>query len=214
MNERRVRMAAVALLLAVFVLIPRPSAVVSLPDGDRHIAAGGTLMFVRPADFGLALHPDQILVQSVIPPCDHNFDYCLYYLAPTFEGTTFKSAGVRIQARKDLVTSPQCLWTPPAGYTDFEPIVHDGLGYSTSTFAPIHDAGMGHFAEGVLYRLSVDTVCYEVETRIAQSQFSHYPPGAIEPFTSDDEALMQSRLDEVVASIRLVERPGERLFNH
>ena len=121
-------------------------------------------------DFGLALHPDQILVQSVIPPCDHNFDYCLYYLAPTFEGTTFKSEGVRIQARKGLVTAPSVFGRPRRVIPTFEPIVHDGLGYSTSTFAPIHDAGMGHFAEGVLYRLSVDTVCYEVETRIAQSR--------------------------------------------
>ena len=38
------------------------------PVPDRHVAAGGELMFVRPADFGLAVHRDQLLVKRRYPP--------------------------------------------------------------------------------------------------------------------------------------------------
>src|SRR5690606_21204076 len=88
---------------------------------DRHVVAGGELMFVRPADFGLAVHRDQMLVTSVIPPCDDGFDYCLYYLGEEFAGTNFRSAGIRIERREDLETAASCLTTPPRGYLDFQP---------------------------------------------------------------------------------------------
>lgn len=87
---------------------------------NRHVVAGGELMFVRPADFGLALHRDQLLVRSVIPPCDEGFDYCLYHIGEEFAGTNFKSAGIRIERREDLETAAACLFTPPRGYLDFQ----------------------------------------------------------------------------------------------
>lgn len=72
---------------------------------DLHVAAGGQLMFVRPDDFGLAVHRHQLPVQSTIPPCDEGFDYCLYYLGGQFAGTNFRNAGIRIERRDDLETA-------------------------------------------------------------------------------------------------------------
>src|SRR5690606_28999710 len=83
----------------------------SMPD--LHVAASGRLVFVRPGDFGLAVHRDQLPVLGVVPPCDEGFDYCLYYLGDEFEGTNFSNAGVRIERREDLGTVASCLSTPP-----------------------------------------------------------------------------------------------------
>lgn len=77
------------------------------PVPERHVAAGGVLEFVRPDDFGLALHPHQVLVSSYILPCDESFDYCLYYLGRELEGTNFESAGLRIERRVGSIASRQ-----------------------------------------------------------------------------------------------------------
>ena len=123
---------------------------------DWHVVAGGELMFVRPGNFGLAVHRDQVLVKAVIPPCDESFDYCLYYFGDEFAGTNFQSAGVRIERRRDLETPEACLYTPPRGYVEFQPTVRRGEGFAVSLFAPLFDGAAGSYAEGRLYRLFLD----------------------------------------------------------
>lgn len=191
------------LLLAVSVGASDEGAV-----ADRHVAAGGQLMFMRPADFGLAVHRDQVLVKSVIPPCDDGFDYCLYYFGDEFAGTNWESAGVRIERRSDLATAEVCLTTPPRGYVDLRPTVYRGDGFAVSRFAPLHRAAAGHYAEGELFRIALgDAACFEVETRIGLSRFEHYEDGTIRELKEADRSALAARLDAVVRAIRLVERP-------
>ena len=208
-----IALAIVALGAVVFG--DRPAADNDSPDaaGDVHVIAGGFLQFVRPDDFGLAATEEQLLVSSYIPPCDFGFDYCLYYHAPTFEGTTFESAGLRIQRRSDLSTQSACLAAPPAGYVEFEPQIRQGDRYATAKFAPVGDAAMGHYASGELYRLFFDAGCYEFETRIGQSQFANYEPGAIEEFTKEHAEALEARLRHALSLVRFVERPSEVIFS-
>lgn len=179
---------------------------------DRHVAARGQIMFVRPADFGLAVHRDQLLVKTVIPPCDDTFDYCLYYYGDDFAGTNFQSAGVRIERRAALHSVKACLFTPPRGYVDFEPTVRRKDAVAVSVFAPLQQAGMGHFSEGMLFRLAFEDTCYEVETRIGMSQAAHYAEGTVREFTEEERAVLTARLDEVVRAVRLVDDPDIVLF--
>ena len=134
---------------------------------DWHVVAGGELMFVRPGNFGLAVHRDQVLVRTVIPPCDESFDYCLYYFGDEFAGTNFQSAGVRIERRGDLETAEACLYTPPRGYTEFQPTVRRGEGFAVSLFAPLYDGAAGSYAEGRLYRLFLEGP--QAEFRLGQA---------------------------------------------
>lgn len=63
--------AAVMTAVVLAVVLAFSAAAMASDDGravDVHVAAGGRLMFVRPDDFGLALHRDQLLVRTVIPP--------------------------------------------------------------------------------------------------------------------------------------------------
>lgn len=178
-----------------------------------HVAAGGELMFERPADFGLAVHRDQVLVRSMIPPCDDGFDYCLYYLGDELAGTNFQSAGIRMERRKDLTTPEACLFTPPEGYTDFQPAVRREDGFAVSVFAPVQNAAAGHYSDGKLFRLFLgEATCFEVETRIAASRFEHYAEGTIREFTQEQRNALEDRLNDVVRAIRLVARPDVVLF--
>jgi len=165
------------------------------------------ITFTYPSnEFGLAVNQDQILVRSYIPPCDENFDYCLYYNGTAYQGTNFESAGVRIEERIDLTDENSCLNTEPAGYEAVKPdSTKSGSGYSSSVFANISGAGAGHFAVGSLYRLYVksNSSCYEFETRIGQTQFANYPPGAIKQFTQNDLRDVQLKLQKIIGQISL-----------
>lgn len=204
--------AAVPLMLSL-VLSPGLLAAAS-DDGhgpDLHVAAGGELLFVRPPDFGLAVHPGQLLVTSYIPACDWTFDYCLYWLGQDLAGTNFESAGIRIERRDDLTTAEACLWEPPRGWVALEPTVRMGDGFSVSSF-DVGEAAVGHYAEGTVFRLSLDTACFELETRIAARQFHNYPEGTIREFTDDAQAALEMRLAQVLHGVRLVDRPELELF--
>src|SRR5690606_22875587 len=180
---------------------------------DLHVAAGGQLMFVRPDDFGLAVHRHQLPVQSTIPPCDEGFDYCLYYLGGQFAGTNFRNAGIRIERRDDLETAASCLSTPPRGYVELQPVIRRDEGFAVSIFAPLFEGAVGHYAEGQLYRLALEGgACFEVETRIGAAQFGHFPEGTIREFTREDRDALAARLRDVVRAIRLVDRPDVVLF--
>lgn len=205
------------LLVGIILLLGVSIPALSSDSGempDWHVIAGGELMFARPADFGLAVHWDQLLVKSMIPPCDDGFDYCIYYYGDHFAGTNFRSAGVRIQRREDLDTESSCLFTPPRGYINFQPTaVRQGDGFAVSTFAPLFDGAVGHYADGELFRLSLDGgVCFEVETRIGASQFAHYPECSIREFTQEEREALEARLYDIVRAIRLVDSPSVVLF--
>lgn len=181
-------------------------------DVDRHVMAGGVLEFERPPDFGLAANRHQLPAVSYIPPCESGFDYCLYYIDDAYEGTNFESAGLRISRREDLDHLTACLLTPPDGYVEMEPRLHHGDGFVVSLFDPVQDAAMGHYATGSLYRLAIGAECYEFETRIGQSRYEFYEPGAIGEFTEEDFRAMEARLLDLLDSVRLVERPEISLF--
>ena len=83
--------------------------------------------------------------------------------------------------------------------------IKSGDNYSSSVFSNVGDAGAGHYAMGVLYRLYIysNSTCYEFETRIGQTQFANYPSGAIQQFTDADLAMVQSQFDAILKNISL-----------
>jgi hypothetical protein len=186
-----------------------PTLVLNAPSGtpaqSGQNVSDGTISFTIPSDFGLATAQEQILVRSYIPPCDPDFDYCLYYNGSAYEGTNFDSAGIRIEERSDLTTENLCLTTPPTGYSNFTPTSTTAGDYSISEFSPLGDAGAGHYAVGTLYRLwyDGDDTCYEFETRIGQTQFANYPSGTIQQFTATDQSALQSEMQNVLDGISL-----------
>ena len=211
-RSRLLAFVALILVAAVLVVMTLPDRLAGPPAPERHVVAGGVLSFERPHDFGLAVRPEEVLGRSYIPPCEPGFDYCLYYTGMEYAGTNFESAGLRIQRREDLAGEAACLTTPPAGYFDLQPRVRRGDGFAVSTFAPVGDAAMGHYAEGKLFRLALASACYEFETRIGQSRFELYEPGSVKEFTRADKEALEARLHEVLSTVRLVDRPGVPLF--
>lgn len=164
----------------------------------------GALTITRDtASFGLAASPAQILVQSYIPPCEDGFDYCLYYTGTAYEGTNFEGAGLGIVRRTDLSDRTMCLQTRPDGYTQLIPSIQEETGYATTKFAPLGDAGAGHFTNEELFRIYVDNGCYELRTRIGQTQFASYPEGTINEFTEQDEEAVRVLLREQIEMVTL-----------
>ena len=180
---------------------------------DQSVSDGTIKFSYDSKSFGLATSKEQVLVQAYIPPCDENFNYCLYYVGDTYKGTNFESAGFRIQKRTDLSSENSCLTTPPSGFDPSKAPDRksSGEGYSSSVFQNIGDAGAGHYASGSLYRLyikaatspNVTSSCYEFETRIGQTQFANYPAGAIKEFTSNDFDAMQAQLLGMISIVSL-----------
>lgn len=186
----------------------------SIPAFDQSIS-DGTITFSYPsAEFGLATNKTQVLVHSYIPPCNENFNYCIYYTGKQYDGTNFESAGIRVQKRTDFTGETACLNTPLSGFG--ESIKPDSTksasSYSSSIFSSVGDAAAGHYAVGSLYRLFVksNSSCYEFETRIGQTQFANYPPGAIKEFTTDDMKNVQSKLAQIIQQVSL--KSGEKIF--
>lgn len=192
---------------------PRPT---PAPSTENKTESDGTITFTySPSVFGIATNSERILVKSYIPPCGdgtNNFNYCLYYKDTAYAGTNFESAGVRIQKRPDLSTETACLHTPPMGLLSSNTranSVYTGVGFATSGFWPISDAGAGHVAGGEIYRLAYtdpltgDLLCYEFETRIGTTQFGNYPAGSIREFTSTDKITVQSALRSILEHITL-----------
>lgn len=201
------------ILLIVFVAIKpakRQTPVVTpspTPTPAANSISDGLITIEYPDDFGLATNPTQILVKSYIPPCDENFNYCLYYNDAAFVGTNFESAGLRVSKRADLSNERLCLETPPAGFSDTlaPQKLSSTDASSASLFNNMSDAAAGHYANGALYRLYVrnPATCYEFQIRIGQSRFENYPEGTIKEFTSDDQDVVKQKLEAVVNSISL-----------
>jgi hypothetical protein len=163
----------------------------------------GEVSFTVPKDFGLAVTKEQILAPSYIPPCDHLFDYCLYFYDDAYQHTNFDSAGIRINRRPDLLSMESCLGTPPDGYNSLLPNIFATSTYRTTLFEPIGDAGAGHYTQGELYRLAHNGNCYEFELRIGESQFANYPEGTVENFTDTDRLAIKTKLKEILSTISL-----------
>ena len=173
------------------------------PVGDKGISDGAMSIFYPIADFEMATSEQKMTVHSYIPPCDPDFNYCLYYTGTAYQGTNFESAGIRIDTRTDLTTQTACLTAPPTGYTNFVPTSTTAGDYSISEFTPIGNAGAGHFATGTLYRLAYNGVCYEFETRIGQSQFANYSSGTIQQFTVADQMNLQTEIIGILNGVTL-----------
>jgi len=174
---------------------------------DQTISDGTITAAYPSSSFGLATKASQIVVPSNIPPCDQDFNYCLYYIGNKYRATNFESAGVRILKRKDLTTERLCQQTPPTGFdaTIAPATTKSADAYSFSIFDNVGGAAAGNFATGSLYRLFIrsNSLCYEFETRVAQSQFSNYPSGTIDQFTASDQSEVQSQLADIVNTISL-----------
>ncbi len=164
----------------------------------------GTISFVVPTDFVLAVSQAQVLVKKYIPPCDEGFDYCIYYYSDFYKNTNFESAGLSIRRRADLKTSETCLRTLPAGYLTIGSTTAEFPQYSIGKFGPLDDAAAGHYATGEEYRLFTDQKCYQFVLRLGQSRFENYPVGTIQEFTIADSTRMLSRIRDIVSGINLV----------
>jgi hypothetical protein len=177
------------------------------PAFDQTLSNGTFTIGFSSKDFGLATDASQVLARAYIPPCDPNFNYCLYYIGNTYAGTNFESAGLRIKKRTDLTSEKTCLTTPPAGYAaSVKPVASTSTAmYASSVFTGVGGAGAGHYANGALYRLFVPSsgACYEFETRIGETQFANYPPGAIKEFTTEDRAAVSAELEQMIEHITL-----------
>jgi hypothetical protein len=170
---------------------------------DKTVSDGTITVGYPSKEFGLAASKEEILVTAYIPPCDENFNYCLYYRGSAYEGTNFESAGLRIKRRDDLKNETSCLTTPPSGYTSINPHVASSTGYATSLFPSLGDAGAGHYANGDLYRLSYRGACYEFETRVGASQYMNYPAGTIHEFGAEGQAAVFEMLAGILKTIML-----------
>ena len=177
------------------------------PALDQTLSDGAFTVAFPSTEFGLATDASQVLARAYIPPCDPNFNYCLYYIGSAYAGTNFESAGLRIKNRADLATEKSCLTTPPAGYAaSVKPVASTSTAaYASSVFTGVGGAGAGHYATGALYRLFVPSpaTCYEFETRIGETQFANYPPGAIKEFTAEDRAAVSAELQRMIENITL-----------
>lgn len=167
-----------------------------------NIVSDGMIMFVTPATFGLALKPEQILEKSYIPQCEPGFTYCLYFKGTDYKGTNFDGAGFGISKRTSLKKSNDCIAAQPDGYSDLKPITRKEVGYETALYANLGDAGAGHFSHDRLYRLFVDTTCYEFRQRIGVSQFDNFEDGTLKEFNTVDEKVLQTSLDAVLKGVK------------
>ncbi len=183
----------------------------SIPDItlDQSISDGAVTLEYPSADFGLATKKDQILVNSYIPPCDEAFNYCFYYNGKQYEGTNFESAGLRWQKRDDLKTQDTCINTPPKGFEAEGGLKPDARAventYVMGKFSNVSQGAAGHFAVGSMYRLFVkgSSSCYEFEMRVGQTQFANYPAGTKKEFTSQDLAVVASKVLRILYSAKL-----------
>ncbi len=174
------------------------------------IQSNGIITFTTPEDFGLASNNDQLLINSYIPPCDADFDYCLYYKGTVYTVTNFESAGVRIKNRTDLKTVATCLNAQPTGYTGLKStMVASTTSYKVSSFLGIGDAGAGHYSSGELFRLAYDETCHEFETRIGATRFANFPEGSIKEFSEASQKEISSKLKDIVFGITL--KNGEKI---
>src|SRR5258708_14257470 len=104
----------VALIFGVvwFVKYGKAPSLLATPTPDEaydRSVSDGTITVSFPAkEFGLATTPTQILVRSYIPPCNPNFNYCLYFIGQEYKGTNFDSAGLRLKNPDDLTTEQVC----------------------------------------------------------------------------------------------------------
>ena len=185
------------------LVLATPTGTISSSGSEPETISDGTISFTVPPDFGLATDQQQIVAHSYIPPCDPDFNYCLYYDGVAYRGMNFDSAGIRIYKRTDLVTQSSCLTTAPDGYANFTPTSTTAGDYAVSEFTPLGNAGAGHYAVGTLYRLEYNGACYEFETRIGTSQFANYPSGTIQPFTATDQAALQMEMQNFLNGITL-----------
>ena len=178
--------------------------VVTISKGTS--VSDGIITFSYPNNFGLAVTSEQIPVRTYIPPCDQDFNYCLYYIGNEYQGTNFESAGVRIKKVGAGINKDKC-FVPP--YDGLQKTVRDGKDYSIAIFDPFGQGAAGHYTNGTLYRFSYDGTCYEFETRIGMTQFANYPAGAIKEFTDKDKEAVLAKLASILNSIFLVS--GEKI---
>lgn len=166
---------------------------------NKHIAAGGNFSFERPENFGLAVNRDQILVKSMIPPCEAGFDYCLYYNGKKYKNTNFKTAGVGIYILKNK-TEAACF--SAASYNGRKENLHtETINDVSFTVFSSGNAAMGHYANDVVYQTFLDGTCYRFIARIGVSQFENYEKGTIEKFDPKMEKEVKAYLKNIIRRI-------------
>jgi hypothetical protein len=174
------------------------------PVFDKSVSDGTVTVQYPSADFALATNGQQILLNAVIPACDSDFEYCLYFNnSSTFAGTNFESAGLRIEKRPDLKTQAHCLGVEPSGYTTLTPTIATSTGYAISLFGNVGSGAAGNLATDNIYRLAYNGICYEFDARIAQTDFGNYPSGTIQQFTSTDQVNLQSEIQSILNTVTL-----------
>jgi hypothetical protein len=189
-----------------------PSTSMPSYNNGQSVNSVNNLVFSVPKDFGLATSKDQIPKIGYIPSCNEPFDYCIYYKGTDYTGTNFESAGVKIQERKELSTEDTCLNEQPLGFEGRVSVKTSGSDYKLGTFKDMSNAAAGHSTKGNIYRIFNKNDCYEIETRIGQTNFQNYEPGTINEFTESDSKDIESMLNFVIKAIKLKDT-GTEIFN-
>lgn len=165
----------------------------------KQVAAGGDYSFERPENFGLAVNSDQILVKSMIPPCEVGFDYCLYYNGEKYNNTNFETAGVGFYVVKNK-SETACF--SAAEYNGRKGNLHtETINGIQFTVFDSGDAAMGHYANDVVYQTFQNGTCYRFIARVGTSQFDNYEKGTIEKFDPQMEKEIKEDLKKIIRGI-------------
>lgn len=155
---------------------------------------GGEVTLEYPADYSLAATPQQLAALSMSPACSEPFDYCIYLPESASAGTNLSGAGLRVARRPDLTAEISCLLAQPAGWSDLQPGVLRLPAASTSRFGDLGEGAAGSYSQGEVRRLWTGQNCYEFESRLVLTRFENYPPGAVQEFTSVQQAALGQEL--------------------
>lgn len=146
---------------------------------------------------------------SYIPLCRDKSIVCITFPSDRYKGTTFNGASAEVTV---LVARTRQACLHPGDYEistspDAEFRVDlknpsrliDGTRFLRSSS---EDAAMSHYVLTDRYRGFDNGKCYELETRVAFSNFGVYSPGSIKEFARADQSRVRAELSDIVNSFR------------
>lgn len=124
---------------------------------------------------------------------------CVALPAKTYPGSNFKAAAFSV-SELNLLSETDCAAGPP-GARSSGSFTINGTKYQGFDAS---DAGAGNFLDDHAYRVFHGSTCYELNLRIATTNFANYDPGSIKEFTAADKARVESHLKQVLDSFRFL----------
>lgn len=145
-----------------------------------------------------------IATSGYIPVCDPDQTaVCFVYPESALPHRNFSGAGLAIGALTSDTSTSTCLALHNGEQSASGTVWIDS---SMFTVYPFGDAAMSHYSVGNNYRAFRDGVCWQVTTRVNTTNFDVYEPGMIDRFTTSDEAVVQSAINNVFESIKFADR--------